>query len=298
MFTNLVGWSISDIASVVEEMITKSVKKDNILLTTRPKRISRRGNPTAAFVMMSFTIVVFLLSAFNPQKKTENIQYQNVPIRYIYLSFDDGPLNGSENIDSVILAEKLKISVFIVGENAEESKRLGNYYKLYEENPFVEVYNHSYTHAKGKYRKFYSHPENVLADIQKNEQLFGLRYKIVRLPGRNMWRVGGRKRDDIKSGSSSADLLAQNGYKVYGWDIEWQHRAKDGTPIQSVDEMETEIVRLLGNGETFTKDHLVLLVHDEMFQKKWEESELKLLIDRLRLHQNFLFEHLRFYPDK
>lgn len=220
------------------------------------------------------------------------------PVKYIYLSFDDGPLNGSENIDSVILGERLKISVFLVGEHAQKSKQLGTYYKLYEQNPYVEVYNHSYTHANNKYELFYSKPENVLADIQKNEQLLNLRYKIVRLPGRNIWRVGGRKRDDGTSGSAAADLLEKNGYKIYGWDIEWQHHASDETPVQSVDEMVKEIETRLENGNTFTQGHIIILLHDEMFQKKWEESELKHLIDTMRLHQNYEFEHIRFYPDK
>ena len=220
------------------------------------------------------------------------------PLKYIYLTFDDGPLKGSENIDSVILGERLKISVFLVGEHAEKSKQLGTYYKLYEQNPFVEVYNHSYTHANNKYELFYSNPENVLADIQKNEQLLNLRYKIVRLPGRNMWRIGGRKRDDGISGSAAADLLEKNGYKVYGWDIEWQHNASNGTPVQSVDEMVKEIETRLESGNTFTQENIIILIHDEMFQKKWEESELKQLIDKMRLHQNYMFEHIRFYPDK
>jgi len=220
------------------------------------------------------------------------------PLKYIYLTFDDGPLNGSENIDSVILGERLKISVFLVGEHAEKSKQLGTYYKLYEQNPFVEVYNHSYTHANNKYELFYSNPENVLADIQKNEKLLNLRYKIVRLPGRNIWRVGGRKRDDGTSGSAAADLLVKNEYKVYGWDIEWQHNASNGIPVQSVDEMVKEIDTRLETGNTFTQEHIVILIHDEMFQKKWEESELKQLIDKMRLHQNYVFEHIRFYPDK
>lgn len=220
------------------------------------------------------------------------------PLKYIYLTFDDGPLNGSENIDEVILNEKLKISVFLVGEHAEMSKQLGSYYKLYEQNPYVEVYNHSFTHAHDKYKLFYSNPENVLADIQKNERQLNLRYKIVRLPGRNMWRLGGRKQDDGVSGSSAADLLAQNGYKLYGWDLEWQHKPKDGTPVESVDEMQREIENRLESGKTFTPNHIVLLIHDEMFQKKWEESELKQLIDRLRQHENYVFEHIRFYPDK
>jgi len=218
-------------------------------------------------------------------------------LQYIYLTFDDGPLNGSENIDSVVLKERLQISVFIVGEQVDKSKRGDSYYKLYEANPFIEVYNHSYTHASNKYALFYRDPEKVLGDIQKNEQLLKLRFKIVRLPGRNMWRIGERKRNDGISGSAAADLLALNGYKLYGWDIEWQHNASTATPIQLVEEMENEIVSRLMNGNTFTRDHIVVLIHDEMFQEKWEVSKLKQLIDRLRTHENYVFEHIRYYPD-
>lgn len=257
----------------------------------------KEANRTALF--LSFVAIAVFCFSFT----TKTIDHSPVksgykPIKYIYLTFDDGPLNGSENIDSVILAERLKISVFLVGEHAEESKRLGTYYKLYEQNPFVEAYNHSFTHANDRYQQFYDNPEKVLTDIKKNEALLNLRYKIVRLPGRNMWRLGGRKKDDGVSGSAAADLLAKNGYKVYGWDIEWQHRATGGAPIQTVDEMRKEIETRLDDGNTFTPGHIVILIHDEMFQKKWEESELKQLIDQLRTHENYEFEHIRYYPDK
>ncbi|HEU5168234.1 MAG TPA: polysaccharide deacetylase family protein [Chitinophagaceae bacterium] len=256
---------------------------------------------TSGIIMRLVMVLLAATSSCQTQQK-KNINAVKTPLtaaplKYIYLSFDDGPLNGSENIDSVILGERLKISVFLVGEHAEKSKQLGTYYKLYEENPFVEVYNHSYTHANNKYELFYSNPENVLADIQKNEKLLNLRYKIVRLPGRNIWRVGGRKRDDGTSGSAAAHLLEKNQYKIYGWDIEWRHNASNGIPVQSVDEMVKEIETRLENGNTFTQGHIVILIHDEMFQKKWEESELKQLIDKMRLHQNYEFEHIRFYPD-
>jgi peptidoglycan/xylan/chitin deacetylase (PgdA/CDA1 family) len=246
-------------------------------------------------------VILLLISAMTNQGKAQSAVEEKSNssfIKYIYLTFDDGPLNGSENIDSVILAERLKISVFLVGEHAEKSRQLGTYYKMYEQNPFVEVYNHSYTHANDRYKLFYSDPKNVLTDIQKNEMILGLRYKIVRLPGRNMWRIGGRKKDDGISGASSADLLEQNGYKLYGWDIEWQHVAETGAPIQTVDQMLKIIESRLESGNTFTRDHIVVLIHDEMFQKKWEESELKQLIEKLRLHPDYMFEHIRFYPDK
>ncbi len=198
----------------------------------------------------------------------------------------------------MILAERLKISVFLIGEHAEKNKQLGSYYKLYEQNAFVEVYNHSNTHANGQYSLFYSDPSRVLEDIQKNERLLNLRYKIVRLPGRNIWRIGNRKKDDGIMGSAAADLLAKNGYKLYGWDIEWRHYARGGAPVQSVNEIAKEIEIRLETGDTFTKNHIIVLLHDEMFQKKWEESELRQLVSRLRAHDDYLFEHIRFYPDE
>src|ERR1035437_8600316 len=64
--------------------------------------------------------------------------------KYIYLTFDDGPLNGSEYIDSVVLAEKIKISVFLVGEHVMMSRTMDNYFKYYAENPYIDEYIHSY----------------------------------------------------------------------------------------------------------------------------------------------------------
>jgi peptidoglycan/xylan/chitin deacetylase (PgdA/CDA1 family) len=260
----------------------------------------KKINPSSPNFLLWLALLFVVATSLIPRSKEiiRSRNNSNAPVKYIYLTFDDGPLNGSENIDSIILSERLKISVFLIGENVEKSKQLGTYYKLYELNPFVEVYNHSYTHANGKYDFFYSNPSNVLADIQKNELLLNLRYKIVRLPGRNIWRVGNRGKDDGKSGSTAADLLAKNGFKLYGWDIEWQHNAKDGAPVQSIDEMEKIIEGRLESDNTFTKGHIVILLHDEMFQKRWEESELRTLIYRLRMHENYVFEHIRFYPDK
>jgi hypothetical protein len=46
----------------------------------------------------------------------------------------------------------------------------------------------------------------------------------------------------------------------------------------------------------YEENPIVLLLHDEMFKKKWEESELKQLIDKLRENKNFEFEQMLFYP--
>ncbi len=83
-------------------------------------------------------------------------------------------------------------------------------------------------------------------------------------------------------GVQTADGLAKLGYKVIGWDLEWAHHAKDGTPMQSVQAIYKQIVNQLESNKTFTKNNIVVLIHDEMFQNKWEELELKQLVDLLK----------------
>lgn len=233
------------------------------------------------------------------QVTTEEKRPVNDSLKYIYLTFDDGPLNGSEYIDSLALAEKLKVNVFAVSHNMKLSNRMKNYFQMYSQNPYIEIYNHSYTHANNKYKKFYSDPQNVLDDIIRNQDTLRLKYKIVRLPGRNIWRVGDRKKDYYdSSGEASANLLAANGYQIYGWDVEWRHNSKTGKPLQSVSTMLHEVNSRLQKGDTFTPGNIVVLLHDEMFREKSERDELKSFLDSLRMNKNYAFEHIRSYPLK
>jgi hypothetical protein len=135
----------------------------------------------------------------------------------------------------------------------------------------------------------------VFQDFLKNETALHLTKKIARLPGRNIWRLKDRCLDDVQSGSKAADILFKNDYRVFGWDLEWRHDPKSGAPIQTVEDMNNLIEKLLLEKRTVTENHLVILCHDEMFRKSWEESELKQLIDRLKL-KGSIFGHLSEYP--
>jgi peptidoglycan/xylan/chitin deacetylase (PgdA/CDA1 family) len=217
--------------------------------------------------------------------------------RYIYLTFDDGPLEGSEDIDDAATKENIKINVFIVGQHAQSNKRMKGYYQLYIDNPLIEVGNHSYSHAHNQYEKFYENPQNVLQDFLKCQDQLKIPNKYARQPGRNQWRLKDTAINDVKSGSQSADLLYKNGFKVFGWDIEWQHDGKTGAPIQTVDDMVEAIEKRLTEKKTVRPGHLVLLSHDEMFRNGWEESELKQLIEKLKTKGNYHLEHLSKYPE-
>lgn len=261
-----------------------------------------RKSTSRSFLITTFVVLCVLGLFTDDRAYAQNIRLPDdsfapkKPVKHIYITFDDGPLDGSSEVSDAVQTEKIAVTVFVVGSNVVASERLKEFYHLYERNAYIEIGNHSYSHAHDSYRKFYENPDEVLLDFLKNQMVLHTNNKLARLPGRNMWRLTGRIKNDLTSGASSADLLFKHGYRVFGWDLEWQHDSRTGAPIQTVVDMVDLIEKLLAEKETVTENHLVLLCHDEMFQKKWEETELKQLIDRLRATGEFSFNFLREYP--
>ena len=66
-------------------------------------------------VLTVLSLFILPNTTFGQKEKTK---------KYIYLTFDDGPLNGSQNIDQVFLNEKLKVTVFLVVEHVEQNKTM------------------------------------------------------------------------------------------------------------------------------------------------------------------------------
>jgi len=215
--------------------------------------------------------------------------------KYIYLTIDDAPINGSTYVDSVISVEKVKTSLFLVGNPINGSKRFLRYYEAFRKNPYIEIYNHSYSHGNHKYANFYKNPASVLADFEKNQSEFNISHKIARLPGRNLWMIGERKKNCRQTGTTSAELLAKNGYEIFGWDVEWNYN-KDYTPKQSVDELMKEIEDICNSSMAFTSNHVVLLIHNQMFTKPDDKNNLQELIRKLK-ENDFTFEYLSAYTE-
>ena len=216
------------------------------------------------------------------------------PRKYIYLTIDDVPTDGSAYIDSIVTVEKVKTNLFLVGSHINGSRRFLRYYESLQNNPYIEMYNHSYSHANNKYANFYKNPELVLADFEKNQAEFGITHKIARLPGRNLWMVGERKKNCRQTGTTAAEFLAENGYEIFGWDVEWGYNPKDYTPEQSVDELIKKIEDIYHSSMTFTPNHIVLLIHNQMFRKISDKNNLQELINELR-RNDFTFEYLSTY---
>ena len=220
--------------------------------------------------------------------------------QYVYLTFDDGPYKGSKNINKVLTEENVKGTVFLVGFNAF-TKDLKQYVEDYKQNPNVEIANHTYSHAHNKYKAFYSMPEGVYEDIRKNEVVLDIHSRWVRLPARNTWRLGNKKKDDpVKNSIPAADLLAKNQFFIYGWDYEWERSSKKSKTheLSSPQNIYNGIVYRLDQNKTYEKNHLVILMHDDMFNEDYNAEKLRQLIVLLKRNPKIVIEGISGYPTR
>ncbi|MGO1242992.1 MAG: polysaccharide deacetylase family protein [Sphingobacterium sp.] len=218
--------------------------------------------------------------------------------KHIYFTFDDGPLIGSRAIDSIVTAKDIRVSAFLVGRHRKMSRALNRAFEKYKENSLIECYNHSFSHAKNRFTTFYNNPIGAYDDFAKNEVDLGLRHKIVRMPGRNIWIYDDMRRVDLQSGAGTADLLATEGFKIFGWDVEWKIHGLTGKPIQSVDEIYTRLRNYMNNKSSMEPNNVVLLMHDDMFRSTHGQELLTNLIDTLKQNTDFSFEFMSTYPHR
>ena len=216
--------------------------------------------------------------------------------KVVYLTFDDGPLPGSEAINKLVLDHKFKASVFVVGKHTGNNRTSLRTLHDYQKNPYIDVCNHSFTHANNNYDKFYSRPDTAANDIRKNQADLKLDLRIVRLPGRQLWMMPDRDLNmKVSSAAKTAQLLKADSFKIMGWDVEWQN--KGTAPKESPEDMVTKIDDLFKRDMTFTRNHLVVLSHDPMFQKEEGQNALVKLVELLKA-KGYILENIRHYPDK
>jgi peptidoglycan/xylan/chitin deacetylase (PgdA/CDA1 family) len=211
--------------------------------------------------------------------------------RTVFLTFDDGPLNGTANVLSVLEAEQAPAALFMVGQHALASAGRKALLARAKAMPLVTIGNHSFSHANNRYKAFYADTERVVADMLKANVALGLTAKPTpaRLPGRDVFRLRYVSRNDLGVGEVQAareqvdfEFVAASDFDVYGWDFEWFHDSS-GKPVQKVGRLLDEIDHLFAYGHLVEKNKLILLMHDEMFQDRFDGlTTLTALIDGLR----------------
>ena len=216
--------------------------------------------------------------------------------RVIYLTFDDGPNKGTENLLKIVEKHKIPITSFVVGKHIFGSKKQLQEFEKLQNDTLVEIANHSFSHANNKYSEYYNNPEQVVQDFNQVRDSANLKTYIARTPGRNIWRLNNVNETDIKKSKEAADLLQTNNYKLVGWDLEWKH---DGR-MQLKDSHEVMLKRIdsiFYNDLEKTSRHLVLLSHDQYLTDESSVNELDLLITKLQKSQRFRFKKISSYPE-
>jgi peptidoglycan-N-acetylglucosamine deacetylase len=226
----------------------------------------------------------------------DSIRKKNIPKKKIYITFDDGPNRGTQNVLNVIKQENITVSFFIVGKHVFDSPQQTADWEELKADTTIELCNHSYTHAANRYSKFYQQPETVIEDFQQSQEKLQFKNNVVRMPGRNAWRIDTINVTDIKESRAAIDSVHKAGFAIMGWDIEWSFDHKSMAPDTATGLLLRRIRNMLDAGTTKTPGHLVLLAHDQAFQKETDVETLHLFLQELKSNNDYEFIVASKYP--
>lgn len=214
----------------------------------------------------------------------------------IYLTFDDGPNKGTKKVMHIAEEEKVPITMFIIGEQVYGSNEQNTTFDSLQNCDYVELANHSYSHAHSRYQQFYTRPEEVVKDFNRCGDSLQLANKIIRTPGRNIWRTANISSTDIRKSKDAADSLQQSGFTLVGWDLEWHYN--NSLELETTeDDMADTIDSLFAQNKTKTPGHLVLLAHDQVYADACDSASLHLFIQKLKSRDEYDFEVISQYPE-
>ncbi|MDE1192347.1 MAG: polysaccharide deacetylase family protein [Arachidicoccus sp.] len=214
--------------------------------------------------------------------------------KYIFITWDDDPQPpGTSNCIRVFKEQGIKATFFSVGMNAYDPLRKRIIDTLRNSYPQLLLANHSWSHARNRYRDFYAHPDSALQDFLKMQTTYNVPVKIVRLPGMNSW-VLNKEISGQKTPYEVCKRLDSLGYSVIGWDTEWMENKT--SPKQSADEMIATVRQKLNDGTTKAQNAIVILSHDRLFSKAQYVDSLTKFISALKQDTSYVFETIDHYP--
>ena len=176
----------------------------------------------------------------------------------IYLTFDDGPVGGTENVLDALDETEVTATFFLVGEHIEKTgkKRL---------LPRIRNYgfgNHSYSHWAKESAYARRTPHDYVEDFRKADM------SILERPGKVVTcRLPGNQPRQKKA---FVRALGEDGRNVIGWDVEITS-ALTKTPVKAAEEMLSH-----------KKDTLIVLLHDAHFNRRRGKEDLISMIKLLK----------------
>ncbi len=214
----------------------------------------------------------------------------------LYITFDDGPNKGTKNVMRIVQDEGVPVSFFVVGEHVFASPtqtKLWDSLKIMEQ---IAICNHSYSHAHSRYERYYAEPDSVVSDFKRTHDSLRLTNTIARTPGRNIWRIDTLQFTDLKRSKAAADSLQKAGFVLMGWDLEWHFNHKTMSVSTPAETMLNQIDSIFEHKQTKKEDHLVLLAHDQVYQKSEDSFQLRQFFQLLKKKEDYEFTLVNYYP--
>jgi peptidoglycan-N-acetylglucosamine deacetylase len=214
----------------------------------------------------------------------------------IYLTFDDGPNFGSSMVMNIAKEEQVPITFFTIGVHVHGSPVQEHLWKEMHRDKLFELCNHSYTHAFwNRYNTYYSNPDTVVKDFNRNRDSSRFTNNIIRTPGNNIWRMP-KVQGNTKMANAAADALYKSGYLAMGWDAEWSYVGSTQKLRQSAEQLYSEVEGLLNSNKTKIPNHLVLLTHDLTFRDAEDSASLRSFVKLLKANPRYQFAFASQYP--
>ncbi|WP_018611702.1 polysaccharide deacetylase family protein [Segetibacter koreensis] len=216
----------------------------------------------------------------------------------LFLTFDDGPGTGTNNVSQTVEYEKILVTFFIIGNHVFNSRKQRQTWAALKADPYIELCNHGYTHAwHNNFNKFYLCPDSVVTDFKLTEDSLDFTNNIARMPGRNIWRTGTVKKTDIQNSVAAADSLRKAGFILIGWDFEWSLNPKSLNVAITADTLIKKLDSLFEHNKTRKAGNLVLLAHDRIFKNSYNFLQLRRLIEKLKNRKDYRLSWLSDYPN-
>ena len=181
----------------------------------------------------------------------------------VYLTFDDGPSDNTQEILNILQAHDVKATFFVTGKEGEEAKE--RYRAIVDQGHTLAM--HSYTH---KYSEIYESLDSFQADFTKLrnylKKVTGVKPSVYRFPGGSSNQVSNTDMNVF------VDYLGEQGVVYYDWNV----ACGDATSqIYTAEELADNVMK-----DVVKYKYSVVLLHDSSDKDSTVEA-LEIMLQRL-----------------
>lgn len=198
---------------------------------------------------------------------------EDVPVRKVYLTFDDGPSSNTDNILDILDTYGVKATFFVTGK--EGAKAEASYRRIVEEGHTLGM--HSYTHD---YSVIYASEEAFMEDMEKLQHYLydvtGVQSTYIRFPGGSSNKVS-----DVDMRLLITDVH-EAGMEYFDWNVSSQDASSKPLTKEEI------LDNCLNSIERF--QNCIILMHDAGSKDSTVEA-LPELIEHIRA-----MEHTELLP--